>query len=151
MKPFSLLLLGLSSVSASGCAKSVAHEFPAGAAFCDGPSKNFEQGVGYPEATTTPGPTSATDIECCCACAADRDCNGWTLNAKQGGTCYLKKDAGPATAVASKTAVSGLMPTRPAPPPYKPLYPTPSGAKNVLFLAVITPTVCLCVNFVVPV
>lgn len=32
--------------------------------------------------------------------------------------------------------VSAIMPNRPPPPPYVPKYPTPPGAKNVLFLAV---------------
>ena len=102
--------------------------------YCSQPLSGFERGIGYPEAKTKAGPETTSEKECCCACAADASCNGWTLN--EGNKCFLKQDAGPTFAVPSKTAVSGLMPPRPPPPPYHPLYPTPAGAKNILFLAV---------------
>jgi arylsulfatase A-like enzyme len=126
----SFLLALAHRAAGAGC-----DEWPAAKTFCNGPASNFEPGVGYPEAKTKAGPATTSEKECCCACAADRTCNGWTLNGAKK-TCYLKQDAGPSFAVKSKTAVSGLMPTRPPQPPYKPLYPTPKGAKNVLFLAV---------------
>lgn len=104
--------------------------------FCHGPpTTGFERGIGYPHAETTQGPTTTSEAECCCACANDELCNGWTLNAGDG-KCYLKTNAGPAFAVKSPSAVSGLMPARPPPPPYHPLYPAPDGARSVLFLAV---------------
>jgi hypothetical protein len=131
-----LLLLAAASgrgvhAAAAGCDAS----WPAARTFCNGPATNFEQGIGYPNAKTTAGPATTSEVDCCCACAADNACNGWTLNGAMK-ECFLKQDAGPATAVPSETAVSGLMPTRPPPPPYHPLYPTPAGTKNVLFLAV---------------
>jgi hypothetical protein len=125
-----LSLLGIISAAGLGC-----KDWPAAKAFCNGSPSKFEPGIGYPHATTTAGPTTTSEVECCCACAGDVQCNGWTLNAKDK-HCYLKQNAGPATAVKNNNTVSGLMPPRPPPPPYKPLYPTPSGAKNVLFLAV---------------
>jgi hypothetical protein len=103
----------------------------AASAFCSGPKSGFEPGIAYPHASTLPGPTTANEAECCCACANTHNCNGWTSHPPHG-ACYLKTNAGPDTAVKS-TAVSGLMPP---PPPYKPPYPTPAGAKSVLFLAV---------------
>ena len=130
----SLALLSAAAVStaaAAGC-----DDWPAAATFCRGGAKNFEPGVAYPTAKTTRGPSEASEADCCCACAADLTCNGWTLDGGDGGTCYLKADAGPKYAVKSKSAVSGIMPQRPPPPPYHPLYPTPKGAKSVLFLAV---------------
>ena len=122
-----LVLLSAAYVRGSSC-----EDWPAAKAFCTGPSSQFEQGVGYPTANTLPGPATTSEVECCCACAAVAKCNGWTLN---GGKtqCYLKTNAGPSSARKSATAVSGLMPAR---PPYVPKYPTPAGAKNILFLAV---------------
>eukprot|EP00035_Acanthoeca_spectabilis_P036785 m.41683 g.41683 ORF g.41683 m.41683 type:complete len:652 (+) comp8246_c0_seq1:1293-3248(+) len=114
----------------TGCAS-----WPAAAKFCTGPPSNFQPGIGYPAAGGAAGPQTTSEVECCCACAASTTCNGWTLNHDKQ-TCYLKTEAGPATAKNSSGALSGIMPPRPPPPPYHPKYPTPPGAKNVLFLAV---------------
>ena len=107
----------------------------AASSFCHEPpsSGSFQPGIAYPSARTLPGPSTATEAECCCACAAMAGaCNGWTLHpAKK--ECWLKTDAGPTFAVNDPKAVSALMPP---PPPFTPPYPTPKGAKNVLFLAV---------------
>jgi hypothetical protein len=129
--PLLLLLLGghAAAQQEPSCAT-----WPAAAKYCGQPTSGFEQGIGYPKAKTTAGPDTRSEKECCCACAADQNCNGWTLN--EGDKCYLKQNAGPAYAMPGKTAVSGLMPPRPPPPPYHPLFPTPAGARNVLFLAV---------------
>ena len=151
MTPALITLLGCllvhatasSAVAPGGCG------WPAATAFCRGPASapappSFERGVGYPLAGTA-GPASEAPSDtsspsaCCCLCASTERCNGWTLNG--GGktkkkTCYLKTRAGPSTAVASKGCVSAVLPVRPPPPPYVPKYPTPLGAKNVLFLAV---------------
>jgi hypothetical protein len=124
-----LVLLG---ISASRVLGSSCDDWPAAAAFCAGPATNFEQGVGYPTANTLPSPATTSEADCCCACAAVSKCNGWTLNGAQK-QCYLKMNAGPSTASKSAKSVSGLMPAR---PPYVPKYPTPIGAKNILFLAV---------------
>ena len=137
-----IALVGLLALScAHGAAASGSSCEGWAAQFCHGnPSKNFQPGIGYPHAKTTSGPTTTSAAECCCACAAEPTCNGWTLNSGKK-TCFLKQDAGPATAVKSETAMSGLMPARPPPPPYHPLYPAPAGAKNILFLAVdVTPS-----------
>ena len=133
------MALSLALLSAAAVATAAAvgcDDWPAAATFCRGGATNFEPGVAYPTAKTTRGPSEASEADCCCACAADLTCNGWTLDGGDGGTCYLKADAGPKYAVKSKSAVSGIMPQRPPPPPYHPLYPTPKGAKSVLFLAV---------------
>ena len=128
----SLLLLAGASI-ASALATSEDCGWPAAATFCDGPEAHFEEGVGYPQGGSA-GPSIATTSTkaCCCACAATAGCNGFTVNGHDK-TCYLKTDAGPATAVKSSGCISAIMPP---PPPYKPKYPTPQGAKNVLFLAV---------------
>ena len=92
--------------------------WPAAAAFCHGPESNFIQGVGYPRAGTarTQGPITDSAAVCCCACAADSTCNGWTLNHGAGNKCYLKTEAGPDKEVKDVHAISGLMPVRPPPP-----------------------------------
>ena len=136
MAPALSLALLSAAAAATTAAAAGCDDWPAAATFCRGGAKNFEPGVAYPTAKTTRGPSEASEADCCCACAADLTCNGWTLDGGDGGTCYLKADAGPKYAVKSKSAVSGIMPQRPPPPPYHPLYPTPKGAKSVLFLAV---------------
>jgi hypothetical protein len=104
----------------------------AASAFCHEPS-GFEKETEYPTARTLPGPATSSELDCCCACAAAGDrCNGWTLHAASK-ECYLKSDAGPSHAAKADDAVSAIMPP---PPPYKPPFPTPAQAKNVLFLAV---------------
>ena len=122
-------------VDAFGPSNSGCDDWAAAKTFCSGGGASFEPGVAYPQAHTTAGPTTASEAECCCACAGEPTCNGWTLNPHDK-ACFLKSNAGPPYAVKNTAATSGLMPPRPAPPPYKPLYPTPKGAKNVLFLAV---------------
>eukprot|EP00037_Helgoeca_nana_P022484 m.229791 g.229791 ORF g.229791 m.229791 type:complete len:665 (-) comp26009_c0_seq1:104-2098(-) len=124
-----------SASSASDAVPPGCSAWPAAAAFCTGPPSNFEKGIGYPAAGGEAGPSTTSEVECCCACAASADCNGWTLNGADK-KCFLKTRAGPSTQEPSKSAVSGLMPPRPPPPPYIPKYPTPAGAKNVLFIAV---------------
>jgi hypothetical protein len=133
--PFTLLLLlggSADATTASGC-----DEWPGVKQFCTGPTSHFEPGIGYPHAKTTAGPAGSarSAVDCCCACAADLTCNGWTLNSEVG-TCFLKANAGPANAEKDNHTLSGLMPARPPAPPYHPPYPPPAGAKNVLFLAV---------------
>ena len=124
------LLLGEAAAQQPlGCAN-----WPAAAKYCGQPISGFEHGIAYPHARTISGLKTTSEHECCCACAADPSCNGWTLYEPR--SCSLKQDAGPAYAVPRKTGISGLMPPRPPPPPYHPLYPTPVAAKNVLFLAV---------------
>ena len=129
------LLTALARVSQSELSQGGCANWPAAAKFCNGPSSSFEPGVGYPTAKTTTGPRTTSAVECCCACAADLNCNGWTLNGAMQ-QCFLKQNAGPSSAKKSNRSISGLMPPRPPPPPYHPLYPTPGGARNVLFLAV---------------
>ena len=120
---------GAAAADVTACGWSAASQF------CHGPTSGFEHGIGYPHTATTQGPTTTSEVECCCACANEALCNGWTLNSGDG-KCFLKQNAGPGTAVKSASAVSGLMPARPPPPPYHPLYPTPVGARSILFLAV---------------
>lgn len=99
--------------------------------FCS--AGNFTVGTCYPKAESTPGPSIKTKstADCCAYCARTMGCNAWTLN---DGTCYLKTN--PTETTQGDRCVSAKMPPMPPPPPYKPLYPTPKGAKNVLFLAV---------------
>ena len=112
-----LVFVFLSGLVASASA-SADCGWPAANAFCNGPQSNFLPGIGYPKAgsTRTQGPITNSAAVCCCACAANRNCNGWTLNHGDGNQCFLKTEAGPDKEEKDSHAISGLMPVRPPPP-----------------------------------
>ena len=87
---------------------------------------------------------AASVADCCSACAANKHCDLFTLQAGTG-ECYMKASSNPtAPPTACTNGTSGRLPPRPPPPPGPPPpAPTPlpagkprSSFKNVLFIAV---------------
>lgn len=132
-----LLLLGVCQALGLAAAQACS------AKLYDGSCFHCTKGPSRASCTMAGSTKAATVAECCAACAANAQCDLFTLQLGTG-MCYMKTAAGAAVPTACDNATSGRLTAKPTPaPPSAPPAPTPlpagrarSSFKNVLFIAV---------------